>query len=200
MVIHPPVNIGSFSPSQTLADYYLVVGQLVRYKRVDLAVEAFNQLGKPLVVIGDGGERRALERMAKPNVRFLGHQPLEVLREHYARCRALVFAGLEDFGLVPVEAMASGRPVLAYRGGGVRETVVEGSTGLFFDDQSADSVIDVVQRFERCAEQFRTEDLTRRAREFDRARFERRFSAFLKEVLEQGAVPAALPRSTSVAQ
>lgn len=200
VVIHPPVNIGSFSPSQTLADYYLVVGQLVRYKRVDLAVEAFNQLGKPLVVIGDGGERRALERMAKPNVRFLGHQPLEVLREHYARCRALVFAGLEDFGLVPVEAMASGRPVLAYRGGGVRETVVEGSTGLFFDDQSADSVIDVVQRFERCAEQFRTEDLTRRAREFDRARFERRFSAFLKEVLEQGAVPAALPRSTSVAQ
>jgi glycosyltransferase involved in cell wall biosynthesis len=150
-VIHPPVNVSDFSPvaSGELTNSYLMVGELVGYKRPDLAVEAFNTLGRPLIVIGGGEMLEKIRRLAGPTITVMGPQPFDVLRHHYARCKALIFPGEEDFGIVPVEAMASGRPVLAFRRGGAMETVVEELSGLFFDEQTVESIIDGVERMDR---------------------------------------------------
>lgn len=149
-VIYPPVSVDDFRPLPPgqAEDYYLMVGELVSYKRPDLAVEAFNRLGRRLVVIGGGEMLEEIRRIAGPTVKVMGPQPFDQLRHHYAHCRALVFPGEEDFGIVPVEAMASGRPVLAYRRGGALETVVEGLSGLFFDTQSVEAIIDGVERMD----------------------------------------------------
>ncbi len=193
LVIHPPVDTTAFAPTENVEDFYLVVGELVRYKRVDLALEAFNRLGKPLVVIGDGEQRKALQRAAKPNITFLGRQPRAAIKNHYSRCKAVIFPGKEDFGIVPVEAMASGRPVLALAAGGALETVVDGKTGLFFHDQSVDALIDTVHHFESRADGFAPEVLTAHAAEFDRCQFERRFLEFLERVTEQDVKPIPTP-------
>ena len=148
-VIYPPVNVDDFSavPSGQLEDYFLFVGELVAYKRPDLAIEAFNLLRKNLVVIGGGEMLPRIRAQAGPTISVLGPQPFDVLRHHYARCRALVFPGEEDFGIVPVEAMASGRPVIAFKEGGATELVVEGRTGNLFEKQT---VKDLVEAIERC--------------------------------------------------
>ena len=147
-VIHPPVDTTSFGAvsAAELDDYHLMVGELVRYKRPELAVQAFNRSGRRLVIIGGGEMLSELRAMAGPTVTLLGPQPFDVLRHHYARCRALIFPGEEDFGIVPVEAMASGRPVIAFGRGGAIETVVDGKTGVFFTEQSVDSLLDAVSR------------------------------------------------------
>jgi len=150
-VVHPPVTVGQFAPVARAerGSFYLWAGELVSYKRPDIAIAAFNRLGLPLVVIGGPDKSRTtLARSAKSNVTFLGKASFEVLRDHLARCKALVFPGEEDFGIVPVEAMASGRPVIAYGRGGILDTVVNGETGLLFEDQSVDGLIDAVERFE----------------------------------------------------
>ncbi|HEY0777464.1 MAG TPA: glycosyltransferase [Gemmatirosa sp.] len=144
-VIPAPVDLSRYAPGSTNDEYYLIVSRLNPYKRVDLAVDAFNALGWPLVIIGDGPDRPALEARARPNVRFLGRLPDHEVAEHYARCRAVIFAGEEDFGIVPLEANASGRPVVAYRAGGVLDTVVEGRTGVFFDERTPESLADAVR-------------------------------------------------------
>jgi glycosyltransferase involved in cell wall biosynthesis len=126
-----------------------MVGELVRYKRPDLAVEAFNRTGKKLVIIGGGEMFAKVKAMAGPTVSVLGPQPFSVLQHNYARCRALVFPGEEDFGIVPVEAMASGRPVIAYGRGGATETVVADRTGVFFQTQSVEAIIDAIERLEK---------------------------------------------------
>jgi glycosyltransferase involved in cell wall biosynthesis len=142
VVIHPPVDTTSFSiaPPSELEDYYLMAGELVSYKRPDLAVRAFNELKLKLVVIGGGDMLDEVRRLAGPTVTVLGAQPFDVLRSHYARCRALIFPGEEDFGMVPVEAMASGRPVIAFGRGGAVETVVTGLSGIFFAEQTVESI------------------------------------------------------------
>ena len=147
-VIHPPVDTEAFGAvgEAELGDYHLMVGELVRYKRPELAVEAFSRTGRRLVVIGGGEMLAELRAAAGPSVTLLGPQPFDVLRHHYARCRALVFPGEEDFGIVPVEAMASGRPVVAYGRGGATETVVDGVTGAFFAEQTVDCLLDAVDR------------------------------------------------------
>jgi glycosyltransferase involved in cell wall biosynthesis len=147
-VIHPPVDVDAFEilPDEQVEDYCLMVGELVGYKRPDLAVEAFNRTGRRLVVIGGGEMLAQLRKIAKPNVTVLGPQPFSVLRHHYSRCRALIFPGEEDFGIVPVEAMASGRPVIAFGRGGATETVVDGLTGLFFREQSVEAIIAAEER------------------------------------------------------
>lgn len=147
-IIHPPVDVEAFEvlPNDQHGDYCLMVGELVRYKRPELAVLAFNATGRKLVVIGGGEMLAELRRLAKPNVTILGSQPFRVLRHHYARCRALVFPGEEDFGIVPVEAMASGRPVIAFRRGGATETVIDGVTGVFFDEQTIEAIIEADER------------------------------------------------------
>src|SRR5450631_925125 len=147
VVIHPPVDINAFSiaaPSE-LGDNYLMAGELVSYKRPDLAVRAFNEMKLKLVVIGGGEMLDEVRRLAGPTVTVLGSQPFDVLKQHYAKCRALIFPGEEDFGMVPVEAMASGRPVVAFGRGGATETVVEGITGVFFAEQTVDAIISAVR-------------------------------------------------------
>jgi glycosyltransferase involved in cell wall biosynthesis len=142
VVIHPPVDTNSFSiaPPPELEDYYLMAGELVSYKRPDLAVRAFNELKLKLVVIGGGDMLDEVRRLAGPTVTVLGAQPFDVLRRHYAKCRALIFPGEEDFGMVPVEAMASGRPVIAFGRGGAVETVAKGLSGVFFAEQTLESI------------------------------------------------------------
>jgi glycosyltransferase involved in cell wall biosynthesis len=147
VVIHPPVDTSAFSiaaPSE-LGDYYLMAGELVAYKRPDLAVRAFNEMKLKLVVIGGGEMLDDIRRLAGPAVTVLGSQPFNVLKQHYARCRALIFPGEEDFGMVPVEAMASGRPVVAFRRGGATETVAEGLSGVFFDEQTVEAISSAVR-------------------------------------------------------
>ena len=153
-VINPPVDTASFAPvpREELGDYHLMVGEQVRYKRPELAVEAFNKSKRKLVVIGGGEMLAELKAMAGPTVSILGPQPFAALQHHYARCRGLVFPGEEDFGIVPVEAMASGRPVIAFGRGGATETVVEGVTGTFFHEQTAEALQEAVERCEAMCE------------------------------------------------
>jgi glycosyltransferase involved in cell wall biosynthesis len=156
-VIHPPVDTKRFRLQAEKEDYFLIVSSFAPYKRVDLAIEAFNQLGYPLKIIGSGPEEKRLRSNARPNVKFLGWLPDEAVADRYARCRALIFPGEEDFGIVPLEAMASGKPVIAYGRGGALETIIpygqdvkakrKTPTGLFFQEQNVGSLIDAVVRF-----------------------------------------------------
>lgn len=151
-VLHPPVDTGSFTPGGAPPeDFYLVVSRLVFAKRIDLAIDAFAKLGARLVVIGTGERASSLRRRATPNVSFLGYQDDDAVRDHYRRCRALIFPGEEDFGLTPVEAQACGRPVIAYAAGGALETVRDGETGVLFHEQTADALAAAVRRFESLA-------------------------------------------------
>ncbi len=147
-VIHPPVDTTFFTPDGAAQEFFLVVSRLVPYKRVDLAVEAFTRLGRPLVVVGDGPELPRLQAMAGPTVRFAGEVSDAALRGYYRRCSALIFPGVEDFGLVPVEAQACGRPVIAYGEGGALESVRDGVTGLFFHEQSPEALMEAVRAVE----------------------------------------------------
>ncbi len=169
-LIYPPVDMGKFSIFNfqfSKSEHFLMVGRLVSYKKFDIAVKAFNELGLPLKIIGIGPELARLKSLATPNIEFLGQVDDTELARYYRGARALIFPQEEDFGIVPLEAMASGRPVIAYRGGGAMETVIEGETGVFFDTQTPEDLIDAVQRFDlkrfdplRCraqAERFSTE-------------------------------------------
>ena len=180
-VIFPPVNTSAFFPERPRGDYYLYLGQLVSYKRADLAVIALTELGLPLVVIGEGECLSELRSMAGANVKFLGRQPSEVVRDHLERCRALVFPGTEDFGIVPVEAMAAGAPVIAYGAGGVLDTVIDGRTGLLFPSQSVESLKTAVLKIENGEVKFEADVLRKQALRFDVEVFKSSFSRFIKE-------------------
>lgn len=147
VVIHPPVDTARFHPAPTHDGYYLIVSRLVPYKRIDLAVHAFNQLGLPLVIAGDGRDRAALESLAGPTVTFLGRVPDEDLPDLFARCRAYVLPGVEDFAIAPVQAQAAGRPVIAYGTGGALDTVIEGETGVFFREPTPEALAAAVRAF-----------------------------------------------------
>jgi len=189
-VVFPPVAVGDFTPAWDNDGFYLMAGQLVAYKRPDLAVEAFNRSGKPLVVIGAGEQLDGLRRLAKPNILILGPQPFDVLRDHYARCRALVFPGEEDFGIVPLEAMASGKPVIAYGRGGALETVVDGRTGLFFMEQTAEALNGAIERFEAMERRFSAEEIARHAQTFDASIFRRNMEAVIARALAERDIPS----------
>jgi glycosyltransferase involved in cell wall biosynthesis len=146
-VVHPPVNTGRFAPAGDHEGFFLIVSRLIPYKRIDLAVRAFSELGLPLWIAGEGRDRASLEDAAGPTIRFLGRVTDADLPGLVARCRAFVFPGLEDFGIAPVEAMAAGRPVIAYAGGGALESVVEGITGKLFAEQTPDSLAGAVRGF-----------------------------------------------------
>jgi len=184
-VIHPPVDTEAFGLADSTADYYLMVGELVPYKRADLAVRAFSRAGERLLVIGAGEQLSELRRLAGPSVEVMGRQPSSVIREKYAHCRALVFPGEEDFGIVPIEAMASGRPVIAYGRGGALETVVEGRTGLFFDEQTEESLLAAVQKFEEIEDTFDPAEIRRHASAFDRQVFKAEFKARVDELMKE---------------
>lgn len=183
-VIHPPVDLQAFQPVPSPSrDYYLCVSELVRYKRVDLAIEAVRGSGTRLLVVGDGEEASTLSRTAPPNVEFLGRVGMERLRELYAGARALIFPGEEDFGIVPVEAMASGTPVIALGRGGARDSVVDGMTGIFFPEQSATSIQKAVRIFE--AMQFDTEKIIAHARGFSEANFRESFAGTVERLMAE---------------
>lgn len=185
VVIPPPVETDEPTNGQPAEDFYLVVAEQVAYKRTDLAVEACTRLGRRLVVIGQGPELRRLRRLAGPSVELMGWQPEEVVRDHLRRCRALLFCGLEDFGIVPVEAQAAGRPVIAYEGGGALETVVSGQSGLFFTPRTADALVEAILRFEADGVAWSPEQIRKHAEQFSVARFCERFERFLAWCIEQ---------------
>ncbi|NUP90809.1 MAG: glycosyltransferase [Candidatus Sumerlaeia bacterium] len=183
-VIHPPVNTEHFTPGEPSAaqDHYLVASALVPYKRVDLAIRAANLAGFRLRVVGEGPEFAALARLAGPTVEMTGWVTDERLREEYRACRALLFTGEEDFGLVPLEAHACGRPVIALRRGGVTESVVDGITGLFFDQQTPEALAGAVARFERRA--WDPAACRARAEQFGPERFRRAMRAEIEHLVE----------------
>jgi glycosyltransferase involved in cell wall biosynthesis len=192
-VIYPPVDTQFYTPTQDAReDYYLVVSAFAPYKRVDLAMEACRRLGRKLVVIGTGQDEERLRGLATPGVHFLGWQSDEVIRQHLRRCRALLFPGEEDFGIVPVEAMACGAPVIAFGRGGATETVIpEGGkkspTGVWFEDQTVESLIDALERFEPVEDRFDPAAARQRALHFSKERFRAELMNYLDLV---GSVPA----------
>jgi glycosyltransferase involved in cell wall biosynthesis len=182
-VIYPPAELGDYRPAETTGDDYLVLARLVPYKRIDVAIEAFNRLGRPLVIIGDGRDRARLEALAGPTVSFRGRLGQAEVASLLARCRGLVWPGVEDYGLVPVEAMAAGRPVIARRAGGVLDTVVDGVTGVFFDGAEPDALAAAVCRADTIA--WDRAAIHAHAAQFGRATFETRLRSFLAETLAQ---------------
>ena len=182
-VVHPPVDVNAFRADQPRGDHYLVLGQLVPYKRTDLAVRVFNQLGLPLVVIGDGEQAAALQRLAGPQVSLLGRQPFDVIRDQLQSCRALVFPGVEDFGIVPVEAMAAGAPVIAYARGGVLETVVDGVSGRLFHAQTEAALRAAVLEVESRRVVFDPQRVRRQALAFGAERFAREMRTVIDDAL-----------------
>jgi glycosyltransferase involved in cell wall biosynthesis len=196
-VVYPPVEIDTMQPAAAseVGDYYLLVSRLVPYKRFDIAIDAFNTLGLPLKIIGSGRAREDLERRAGPNVEFLGFVSDEEKRRLFARCKAAIFPAEDDFGIAQVEVQAAGRPVIALRAGGALDTVVDGVTGVLFEPQSPEGVIDAVRRFDTIT--FSTAEIVRRAKRFSRARFERDIARIVDQSLaERTAQPA---RSTTEA-
>jgi glycosyltransferase involved in cell wall biosynthesis len=171
-IVHPPVEVSLYKPAPEISPSYLWVGQMTPYKRADLALEAFNALGLPLLMVGEGAMLRDLKRRARPNVTIVPRLPFEELRRAYASCRALVFTAEEDFGIVPVEAMASGRPVLAYGRGGVIDSITPGLTGLFFKEQSTESLIAGVQAMEAWLGDFNPAEAIHSAARFAPERFD----------------------------
>jgi len=182
-VIHPPVDTGLFTPSLELDDSYLWVGQLVPYKRPDLAVEAFNRNGLPLTIVGRGKMATSLRKMAKPNIRIVERMSFDELRRAYARSKALIMTAEEDFGITPVESMASGRPVIAYGRGGALDTVVPERTGILFDRQDADHLIEAVEHMERALPHFDPAAMVRKAQEFDPSHFDEKIAALIAGAL-----------------
>ena len=183
-VLSAPVDTERFVASARNDGTYLVVSALVAYKRVDLAVKAFNQSGERLVIVGTGPELRKLKNLARPNVEFLGWRSNAELVELYARCRAVIFPGEEDFGIVPLEAMAAGKPVVAYAHGGALETVVEKGktpTGVFFAEQTAASLLGAIQTFEK--RKWNSAGIRRWAKKFDRKKFKHELQQAIKEEL-----------------
>jgi glycosyltransferase involved in cell wall biosynthesis len=183
-VIYPPVEVSGFGICNDIQDYYLAAGQLVPYKRFDLAIEAFNQLQRPLWIAGDGPEYRRLKRTARGNVRFLGRTSDEDWTKLLSQCRALIFPGEEDFGMVVVEANACGRPVIALARGGVAEIVDPEINGLLFTDESVPSLIDAVRKFETIEQRFVPVRIREMIAGFGEERFRGEFISYLEETLQ----------------
>lgn len=176
-VIYPPVEIERFNPGLLRGDYFVSIARLMPHKRMDLLVEAFNCLGLPLLIIGDGPERRRLEQRAKENVRFLGFQPDSVVEELLSRAKGYLCACKEDFGIAMVEAQAAGCPVIAYGAGGALEIVIENKTGVFFGESTVESLIAAVQNFNRTS--FSSDACATNARRFHKKHFQQKFEAFV---------------------
>ena len=189
-VIPPPIDVNRFHMSTDIEDYYLVLSRLMPYKRIDLAIEACKRMNRRLVIIGDGPDRARLEKLADDRIEFLGRQPDRIVNYYAARCRALLFPGEEDFGMAPLEANAAGRPAIAYRGGGAVETVIDGKTGLFFDQPDSRALSTAIERFEGMV--WSQILLRRHAEKFDSNVFAFRVLQFLGSVAPSSCSPELL--------
>lgn len=177
-IIYPPVETSRFVPVSQPDEYYFFVGRLVPYRRLDVLIEAFNKLGRPLVIAGSGRDRERLENLAQDNITFLGYVPDEELPRWLANCRAFVWPGEEDFGIAPVQAMAAGRPVLAYAAGGALDTVVPG-TGALFYEQTAVAIMEAVEQFDHTA--VSPDFIRAHAEQFDTAVFKQKLHDFIAQ-------------------
>jgi glycosyltransferase involved in cell wall biosynthesis len=193
LVIPPPVDAQRFlfDPTGQVEDYFLVVGRLIPYKRVDLAIQACNRLKLPLVVIGNGRQKEALQKMAGPTIRFMGHLSDQEVLHYFAHCRALLFCNEDDFGITPLEAQASGRPVIAYGAGGALTSVVEGITGEFFREQTVESLAATLATFDE--RNYDPQVVRNHALEFDMPRFRCRMLQFIEAKMNEGKAQQALP-------
>ena len=180
VVIYPPVDVAKFKVVQHHDPFFLLISRLRPYKRVDLAIKAFNALRLPLVIIGGGEEEARLKRLAKPNITFLGEVSDEVRNDYLSRCQALIHPQEEDFGITIVEAMASGRPVIAYGSGGATETVILGVTGTFFNDQSWEALAYTVMNFR--SSEFDPVSIRQHAEQFDVALFRQKIATYIASV------------------
>ncbi len=181
-VIYPPVETERFSLNGQRGNYFVTLSRLVPYKRLDLVIEAFAYLGLPLKVIGEGPQRKRLQRRATPNIQFLGYQSEEAVAELLGGARGFICAAEEDFGIAMVEAQAAGCPVIAYKGGGALETVIDGVTGLLFPEQSAASLKEAVKRFEDTSHCLRSRDMRDNAQRYSKRRFTNSFREFVNSV------------------
>lgn len=203
IVIYPPVDTQFYTPSdQPREDFYLVVSAFAPYKRIDLAIAACNRLGRRLVVIGAGQDGKRLAQLAGPNVQLLGKQPDAVIRDHYRRCRALLFPGEEDFGIVPVEAMACGTPVIALGRGGASETVAPlgqsaNPAGVWFSEQTTEALIAAIEQFEANADVFDPAAIRTQTLRFNPKRFAADLFAFIEAARRQPQTPALEQPPTS---
>lgn len=179
-VVYPPVDISFYDTKKEVKkeNYFLIVGRLIPYKRFDLAVEAFNILNLPLKIIGEGPELKKLKSLAGPNIEFLGWRQDEEIRNYYAGAKAFLFPQEEDFGIVALEAMASGAPLIAYRGGGALESVQEGVNGVFFDSQNVESVVRAVEKFQR--KKFDSKAIKDSIRKFDKKLFQNKIKGIVE--------------------
>lgn len=184
VIIHPPVDTDRFQLSAKKGEYFLVVSRLIPYKRIDLAVQACTQLGLPLIVAGDGRDRRRLEALSGPTVQFVGRVSEADLPDLMGRCRAFIFPGREDFGIAPVQAMAAGRPVIAFAGGGALDYVRAGRSGVLFEEQSLRSLTEVLAGFDY--EVFDADEIRKEAMRFDRSQFESKLRILIQKVWISG--------------
>ncbi len=185
-VIYPPVDTEYFTLDTAKDEYYLTASRFVPYKKIDLIVEAFSRMpDKKLLVIGDGPDMEKIKKKAGINVEILGFQSKEQLKKMMQKAKAFVFAAFEDFGIIPVEAMACGTPVIAFGKGGVLETVMENRTGVFFEKQTVESIVDAVFRFESAADQFNPEVIRQHACRFNKERFNREYKEFVLKKYEE---------------
>lgn len=184
-VIYPPVDISSKSyklKATSSSDFYLIVSRLFPAKNIKLAVEAFNRIGYPLVVIGDGPERGRLEKLAKKNITFLGSLSDEHVNQYYSQCRAFIMPQAEDFGITPIEAMMHGKPVLALRKGGALEFIQESINGEFFDDPAPEVLIDGLRRLNENYSEYNSEKIKKGVEKFSRERFEEELMNYIKNL------------------
>jgi glycosyltransferase involved in cell wall biosynthesis len=184
VVVYPPVRCSKFLPSETDGDYYLVVSRFVEYKRVDLAIKACNELGRKLIVVGSGQEGKNLKKLVGKTVQFITSTSDEQVVKLMSECKALLFPVEEDFGIVPVEVMSCGRPVIAFGKGGALDTVIDGKTGVLFDEQTVESLKGAIEKFEGM--KFDKQAIREHALKFDESVFAERIAEFVKNVAEGG--------------
>ncbi len=178
-VIYPPVDVKKFTAKKEHEDYFLIVSALTPFKRIKLAIKVFNKIKRKLVIIGDGTQKKYLESIAKDNIEFLGYKDDHAVRDYYEHCRAFIFPGEEDFGITPVEAMAAGKPVLAYGIGGVTESIQAGISGEFFYEPTAESLEDGLARLLANEKNYDPEKIHSIAQQFDKSVFEEKMKKII---------------------
>ena len=186
-VIYPPVDINKPKvKSQKLKtnnkNYFLIVSRLSPYKRIDLAIKAFNKLELPLIIIGEGKQKKDLQKMARKNIKFLGFQPKEKIQQYYQNCRAFIFSGEDDFGITACEAMSFGKPILAYRKGGLTETMIESVTGEFFNEPAPELLADGVRRLMKNEKKYNSDEIKKQAEKFSKERFEKEIKEYIEQI------------------